>query len=121
MAMEWTIMIEGKNEFGEVCQRQIQIDKSWERLRDGEIGLSIDDGKTIMKALQSAVVNQEMETSTLSFDGSAPTATPFGGVCGMDASIARSVISKGSSRSCRRCGGKTISAPGASTTSVCSF
>jgi hypothetical protein len=65
MAMEWTITIEGRNEFGEVCRKQIQIDKSWERLRDGEIGLSIDDGKTIMKALQSAVVTQEMETYAL--------------------------------------------------------
>jgi hypothetical protein len=65
MAMEWTIAIEGRNEFGEVCRRQIQIDKSWERLRDGEIGLSIDDGKKIMKSLQSAVVTQEMETYAL--------------------------------------------------------
>jgi hypothetical protein len=62
LAMEWTITIEGRNESGEVCRKQIQIDKSWERLRDGEIGLSIDDGKAIMKAVQSAVVNQEMET-----------------------------------------------------------
>jgi hypothetical protein len=44
---------------------RIQIDKSWERLRDGEIGLSIDDGKKIMKALQSAVVTEEMETYAL--------------------------------------------------------
>ena len=65
MAMEWTITIEGRNEFGEVCRRQIQIDKNWERLRDGEIGLSIDDGKTIMKTLQRAVVTQEMETYAL--------------------------------------------------------
>ncbi|OWK25714.1 hypothetical protein AJ87_07535, partial [Rhizobium yanglingense] len=65
MAMEWTITIEGRNEFGEVCRKQIQVDKSWERLRDGEIGLSIDDGKAIMKSLQSAVVNQEMETYAL--------------------------------------------------------
>jgi hypothetical protein len=65
MAMEWTITIEGRNELGEVCRKQIQIDKSWERLRDGEIGLSIEDGKKIMKALQSAVVNQEMETYAL--------------------------------------------------------
>jgi hypothetical protein len=65
MAIEWTITIEGRNEFGEVCRRQIQIDKSWERLRDGEIGLSIGDGKTIMKSLQTAVVTQEMETYAL--------------------------------------------------------
>ncbi|WP_237143627.1 ISKra4 family transposase [Phyllobacterium zundukense] len=59
------ITIEGRNEFGEVCRKQIQVNKSWERLRDGEIGLSIDDGKAIMKSLQSAVVNQEMETYAL--------------------------------------------------------
>lgn len=35
MAMEWTLTIEGRNEFGKVCRRQIQMDKSWERLCDG--------------------------------------------------------------------------------------
>ncbi len=50
MAVEWTITIEGKNEFGDVCRREVRIDKSWERLFDGDIGLSIDDGKTIMTA-----------------------------------------------------------------------
>ena len=32
---------------------------------DGDIGLSIDDGKKIMAALQSAVVNHEAETYSL--------------------------------------------------------
>jgi hypothetical protein len=27
-----TITIEGRNEFGEVCRKQIQTDNSWERL-----------------------------------------------------------------------------------------
>ncbi len=32
MAVEWTITIEGKNEFGDVCRKAVHIDKSWERL-----------------------------------------------------------------------------------------
>ncbi len=65
MAVEWTITIEGRNEFGDVCRKAVHIDKSWERLSDGDIGLSIEDGKTIMTALQSAVVNHEAETYSL--------------------------------------------------------
>ncbi|MDY6949439.1 MAG: hypothetical protein SXG53_27450 [Pseudomonadota bacterium] len=65
MAVEWTITIEGKNEFGDVCRKAVRIDKSWERLFDGGIGLSIEDGKTIMTALQSAVVAHEAETYCL--------------------------------------------------------
>ncbi|MFK0167065.1 hypothetical protein [Rhizobium sp. NPDC090279] len=56
VAVEWTITIEGKNEFGDTCRKEVRIDKSWERLFDGEIGFSIDDGKKIMVALQSAAV-----------------------------------------------------------------
>ncbi|MER9599073.1 hypothetical protein [Mesorhizobium sp. M0244] len=41
------------------------IEKSDERLLDGDIGLSIDDGKQIMAALQSAVVNHEAVTYAL--------------------------------------------------------
>ncbi|QGU21102.1 hypothetical protein MCHK_11735 (plasmid) [Mesorhizobium huakuii 7653R] len=65
MAMEWTISIEGKNEFGDICRREVRIDKSEERLRDGDLGLSIGDGKKIMAALQNAVVTQEAETYAL--------------------------------------------------------
>lgn len=65
MAMEWTISIEGTNEFGDVCRQEIRIDKSDERLRSGDLGLSIDDGKKIMAALQAAVVTQEAEAYTL--------------------------------------------------------
>jgi hypothetical protein len=65
MAVEWTITIEGKNEFGDVCRREMRITKSWESLFDGDIGLSIDDGKKIMAALQSAVVGHEAETYCL--------------------------------------------------------
>ncbi|MDR7031338.1 hypothetical protein J2X35_000019 [Mesorhizobium sp. BE184] len=65
MAMEWTISIEGKNEFGDICRREVRVDKSEERLRDGNLGLSIGDGKKIMAALQNAVVTQEAETYAL--------------------------------------------------------
>ena len=65
MAVEWTITIEGKNEFSDVCRKAVRIDKSRERLFDGDIDLSIEDGKTIMSALQSAVVAHEAETYSL--------------------------------------------------------
>jgi hypothetical protein len=66
VAVEWAIMIEGRNEFGDTCRKRIRIDKSWESLFDGDIGLSIDDGKKIISALQSAVVNHEAATYSLS-------------------------------------------------------
>ncbi len=31
MAVEWTITVEGKNEFGHFCRRDVRIDKSWGR------------------------------------------------------------------------------------------
>lgn len=65
MAVEWTITIEGRNEFGDVCRKAVHIDKSWERLFDGDLGLSIKDGKTIMTALQSAAMNHEAQTYSL--------------------------------------------------------
>lgn len=42
MAVEWTITIEGRNEFGDSCRKEVRIAKSWERLFDGDIGFSID-------------------------------------------------------------------------------
>lgn len=65
MAVEWTIAIEGKNDFGYVCRREMRITKSWESLLDGDIGLSMDDGKKVMATLQSAVVAQGAETYLL--------------------------------------------------------
>ena len=63
--MEWTVMIEGPDEFGEIQRAQVQIEKGFERLASGEIGLSIDDGKTIMSALQEFVVKPELATYAL--------------------------------------------------------
>jgi hypothetical protein len=64
-AVEWKITIEGTDIFGELRHHKILIDKSWDRLVDGEIGLSVEDGKKIMAALQTAVVSQEADTYTL--------------------------------------------------------
>lgn len=65
MALEWTITIEGRNEFGDTCRKEVRVEKSWERLFYGDVGLSINDGKKIMAAVQSAVVRHEAETYSL--------------------------------------------------------
>ena len=64
-AVEWKIAIEGTNAFGEVRRQEFRLDKSWDRLFDGEIGLSVEDGKKIMAALQTAVLSQEADAYTL--------------------------------------------------------
>ena len=64
-AVKWKIAIEGTDAFGEVRRHEIRVDKSWDRLFDGEIGLSVEDGKKIMTALQTAVVSQGADTYTL--------------------------------------------------------
>jgi hypothetical protein len=57
-AVEWKITIEAADVFGELRRHEVLIDKSWDRLVDGEIGLSVEDGKKIMAAFQTAVVSQ---------------------------------------------------------------
>lgn len=64
-AAEWKIVIEGTDAFGEVRRHEIRVDKSWDRLFDGEIGLSVEDGKKAMAALQTVVVSQEADTYAL--------------------------------------------------------
>ena len=54
MVMECTIMIEGGNEFGDTCRKEVRIDKSWQSPFEGDIGLSIDDGKKI-ESVRSSV------------------------------------------------------------------
>ena len=57
-AMEWTMTIEGCDEYGEVQRAQLRFEKQFDKLTSGEIGLSIDDGKRIMSTLQEFVVKQ---------------------------------------------------------------
>ncbi len=63
--MEWTMTIEGRDEYGEVQGAQFRIEKGFDKLTSGEIGLSIDDGKRIMSTLQEFVVKQELATYAL--------------------------------------------------------
>jgi hypothetical protein len=63
--VEWKITVEGKHAFGELCRHEIAMGKSWDRLLDVEIGLSVEDGKKIMAALPTAVLSQEADTYTL--------------------------------------------------------
>ena len=44
-AMEWTVTIEGQDEYGDVQRAQLQIKKDFDQLTSGEIGLSINDGR----------------------------------------------------------------------------
>jgi hypothetical protein len=64
-AMEWTMTIEGRDEYGEVQRAQLRIEKGFDKLTSGEIGLSIDDGKRITSTLQEFVVKQELATYAL--------------------------------------------------------
>ena len=64
-AMELTVTIEGRDEYGEIHRAQLRIEKGFARLTSGEIGLSIDDGKRIMSALQELVMKQELATYAL--------------------------------------------------------
>lgn len=60
MAVEWTITIEGKNEFGDICRKEVRIAKSWERLFDGDRGLSIEDGKLNAKRESTSEIAQKL-------------------------------------------------------------
>ena len=63
--MRWKITIEGMDEFGGRDTAEMVIEKEFNRLSKGEIGLSISDGKTIMACLQQLVVKQQCEAYVL--------------------------------------------------------
>ena len=63
--MRWKITIEGMDEFGGRETAEMVIEKEFNRLSKGEIGLSISDGKTIMAYLQQLVVKQQCEAYVL--------------------------------------------------------
>ena len=44
--MRWKIVLEGTDEFGSAHRSELTIDKDLERLSAGEIGFSVEDGKT---------------------------------------------------------------------------
>jgi hypothetical protein len=62
--MRWKITIEGMDEFGGRDTADMVIEKEFNRLSKGEIGLSISDGKTIMACLQQLVVNSNVRPTS---------------------------------------------------------
>jgi hypothetical protein len=63
--MRWKIKIEGLDEFGGRGITEMVIEKEFNRLSKGEIGLSISDGKSIMACLQQLVVKQQCDAYVL--------------------------------------------------------
>ena len=63
--MRWKVTIEGMDEFGGRDTAEMVIEKEFNRLSKGEIGLSISDGKSIMACLQQVVVKQQCEAYVL--------------------------------------------------------
>ncbi len=57
--MRWKISIEGSDEITRGRRFEFEIEKNFGNLIDGSVGLSIDDGKTIMTSLQRHLVEQQ--------------------------------------------------------------
>jgi hypothetical protein len=63
--MRRKITIEGMDEFGGRDAAEMVVEKEFSGLSNGEIGLSISDGKAIMARLQQLVVKQQCEAYVL--------------------------------------------------------
>ena len=57
--MRWKISIEGSDEITQGHRLEFEIAKSLDDLAAGSLGLSIDDGKTILASLQRFLVEQQ--------------------------------------------------------------
>lgn len=57
--MRWKISIEGSDEITRGRRFEFEIEKNFDDLIDGSVGLSIDDGKTILASLQRHLVEQQ--------------------------------------------------------------
>ena len=57
--MRWKISIEGSDEITRGRRFEFEIERSLDDLAAGSIGLSIDDGKTIMASLQRHIIEQQ--------------------------------------------------------------
>ena len=62
--MRWKITIEGINDVGGGDCAEIVVEKEFNNLSNGEIGLTISDGKAIMACLQQ--LKQQCEAYVLS-------------------------------------------------------
>ena len=57
--MRWKISIAGSDEITRGRRFEFEIEKSFDNPVDGSVGLSIDDGKTILASLQRFFVEQQ--------------------------------------------------------------
>ena len=57
--MHWKISIEGSDEITRGSRFEFEIEKNFDDLIDGSVGLSIEDGKTILASLQRHLVEQQ--------------------------------------------------------------
>jgi hypothetical protein len=57
--MRWKTSIEGFDEIPRGQRREFEIEKNFEDLVDGNVGLSIDDGKAVLASLQRYLVQQQ--------------------------------------------------------------
>lgn len=57
--MRWKISIEGSDEITRGQRCEFEIEKNFEDLADGSVGLSVDDGKAILASLQRHLVQQQ--------------------------------------------------------------
>jgi hypothetical protein len=57
--IRWKISIEGSDEITRGHRFEIEIEKSLDDLVAGSVGLSIDDGKTILASLQRHLIEHQ--------------------------------------------------------------
>lgn len=57
--------MKGTDEFGVEHRSEMALEKDLNSLTTGAVGLSIEDGKTIMAHLQQVIVKQRCETYVL--------------------------------------------------------
>ena len=57
--MRWKISIEGSDEITQGHRLEFEIAKSLDDLAAGSLGLSVDDGKTILASLQRYFIEQQ--------------------------------------------------------------
>ena len=59
--MHWRITVEAVDLTGEEYRQEFLFEKDLDGLTDGRIGCSIEDGKEIMREIQKAVVQRELD------------------------------------------------------------
>ncbi len=63
--MRWKISIEGSDKITRGQRCEFEIENNFEDLADGSVGLSIEDGKTILASLQRFLIEQQCDLYVL--------------------------------------------------------